>query len=99
MAAKVILGESQIYGRPAMRRMAVWIMLGALMGAILSLVTWAGEAVPQSPAPNLLPDADGPNCTALSLDRASGTTVAQSCSEGAARPLEARVQSALVVRI
>ncbi len=71
-----------------MRRIAVWIMLGTLTGAVLLLAT-AGEAVLRAPAQSLLPANDRPNCTALVLDRASGRTVAAPCGEGDALPFEA----------
>lgn len=67
-----------------MRRTAIWIMLGALMGAVFSLATLAGEAVLRTPAQSLLPTDDGPNCTALILDRDSGRTTAAPCGGSAA---------------
>jgi hypothetical protein len=75
-----------------MRRTAVWITLGVLTGAVLLLATVAGETALRAPAQSLLPANDKPNCTALVLDRASGRTVAASCGEGDALPLEAAVR-------
>ena len=59
------------------------------MGAGLSL--GAGVGVLRTPAPSLPPTEDGPNCTALILDRVTGQTAAAACRRSGAIRLEASV--------
>lgn len=80
-----------------MRRMAVWIGLGVLTGAGLSLLADAGEAMLRTPASGLSPAGDTSNCTALILDRVSGRTLAASCGS-TTLPLEASVGAGQRVR-
>ena len=81
-----------------MRRTVVWITLSGLIGAALSLVTGAGEAMLPTPAQSHPPAEVGPNCTALVLDRVSGLTVAASCGASGTMRLEASVRDGARVR-
>ena len=73
-------------------------MVGIVMGASLSLATGASVVVLRAPAQSLLPAEDGPNCTALILDRVTGLTAAAACRRSGAILLEASVRARPCVR-
>lgn len=80
-----------------MRGTAVWIMLGVLTGAALSLATVADETVLRALAQSLPPAKRESNCTALVLDRVTGLTVATSCRDKEAILLEAAARERVSV--